>query len=133
VALAAGDHALALHLLQSALVHGNTLLLQRVLAEPAGPPRLAEADRRALPPLCWSNVTPSGRFRLELDRHLDPAPLAGRRTGPSSRGAGAALGAAGAGSGRCRTNERFCDGPPRPTAGGRGRVQNPCPQSTSQN
>ena len=69
---------LTLHLLQSALVHVNTLLLQRVLAEPAWPPRLAESDRRALTPLFWSNVNPYGRFRLEMDRHLDLAPLAGR-------------------------------------------------------
>src|SRR6266542_5642470 len=42
---------LALHLLQSALVLVNTLLLQKVLAEPAWPPRLSAADRRALTPL----------------------------------------------------------------------------------
>jgi TnpA family transposase len=81
---------LALHLLQSALVHVNTLLLQRVLAEPAWPPRLAEADRRALTPLFWSNVNPYGRFRLEMDRHLDLAPLAGLLTDPSPGGPGPA-------------------------------------------
>ena len=86
---------LALHLLQSALVHVNTLLLQRVLAEPAWPPRLVEADRRALTPLFWSNVNPYGRFRLEMDRHLDLAPLAGLPTDPSSRGAGPAAWAGG--------------------------------------
>jgi TnpA family transposase len=81
---------LALHLLQSALVHVNTLLLQRVLAEPAWPPRLAEADRRALTPLFWSNVNPYGRFRLEMDRHLDLAPLAGLLADASPGGAGTA-------------------------------------------
>jgi TnpA family transposase len=76
---------LALHLLQSALVHVNTLLLQRVLAAPAWPPRLTAADRRALTPLFWSHVNPYGRFRLEMDRHLDvlaPAAVAGLLGGP---------------------------------------------------
>ena len=72
---------LALHLLQSALVHVNTLLLQRVLAEPAWRERLSDADRRALTPLFWSNVNPYGRFRLDMERHLDlevqPAGLPG--------------------------------------------------------
>jgi hypothetical protein len=86
---------LALHLLQSALVHVNTLLLQRVLAEPAWPPRLAAADRRALTPLFWSNVNPYGRFHLEMDRHLDLAPLASLLGGPprSVDGPGGAAGA----------------------------------------
>jgi TnpA family transposase len=38
---------LALHLLQSALVHINTILLQRVLKDPAWAGRLTDADRRA--------------------------------------------------------------------------------------
>ena len=42
---------LALHLLQPALVHDNTLLMQRVLDEPARAGSLAAVDRRALPPL----------------------------------------------------------------------------------
>ncbi len=62
---------LALHLLQSALVHVNTLLLQRVLAEPEWQERLSNIDRRALTPLFWSNVNPYGRFRLDMERHLD--------------------------------------------------------------
>ena len=49
---------LALHLLQSALVHVNTLLMQRVLDEPARAAELTDADRRALSPLYWSHVTP---------------------------------------------------------------------------
>jgi TnpA family transposase len=36
---------LALHLLQSALVHVNTLLLQSVLAEPAWRERLSDVDQ----------------------------------------------------------------------------------------
>ena len=72
---------LALHLLQSALVHINTLLVQRVLAEPDWAERLSEVDRRALTALFWSNANCYGRFRLDMDRHLDlevaPAGLPG--------------------------------------------------------
>ena len=41
---------LALHLLQSSLVHVNTLLMQLVLAEPKWVDLLTEADRRAHSP-----------------------------------------------------------------------------------
>jgi hypothetical protein len=64
---------LALHLLQSALVHVNTLLLQNVLDDPAWAGRLTAADRRALNPLFWSHVNPYGRFRLDMDTRLDLA------------------------------------------------------------
>jgi hypothetical protein len=62
---------LALHLLQSALLHVNTLLLQRVLAEPEWRDRLSDADRRALTALFWSNANPYGRFRLDMEHYLD--------------------------------------------------------------
>lgn len=62
---------LALHLLQSSLVHINTLLLQRVLAEPAWAKKLSDEDRRGLTALFWSNVNPYGTFRLEMDKRLD--------------------------------------------------------------
>jgi TnpA family transposase len=62
---------LALHLLQSALVHVNTLLMQRVLDEPDHAGRLTAADRRALSPLYWSHVNPYGTFRLDMERRLD--------------------------------------------------------------
>ncbi len=62
---------LALHLLQSALVHVNTLFVQRVLADQAWGDRLAEPDRRALTPLFWNPVNPYGRFELDMDRQLD--------------------------------------------------------------
>jgi hypothetical protein len=67
---------LALHLLQSALVHLNTLLLQRVLAEPAWGDRLTVEDRRALSPLFWSHVNPYGTFRLDMNTHLELDPIA---------------------------------------------------------
>ncbi|WP_425314849.1 Tn3 family transposase [Streptomyces agglomeratus] len=62
---------LALHLLQSALVHVNTLLVQQVLAEPAWASRLSVEDRRGLTALFWSNINPYGTFRLDMDKRLD--------------------------------------------------------------
>jgi Tn3 transposase DDE domain len=62
---------LALHLLQSALVHINTILVQRVLQEPQWADRLADEDRRGLTPLFWSTINPNGTFRLDMDRRLD--------------------------------------------------------------
>jgi len=67
---------LALHLLQSVVVHINTLLLQRVLTDNHWTEQLGEADRRGITPLFWSNFNPYGRFELDLDRHLDLAPAA---------------------------------------------------------
>jgi TnpA family transposase len=63
---------LALHLLQSALVFVNTLLLQRILADQ--PIQLTTEDRRAITPLFWTHVRPYGTFQLHLDRHLDLDP-----------------------------------------------------------
>ncbi|NWF31334.1 Tn3 family transposase, partial [Streptomyces sp. PKU-EA00015] len=64
---------LALHLLQSSLVHVNTLLLQQVLAEPAWAKKLSDEDRRGLTALFWSNINPYGTFRLDMDKRLDLA------------------------------------------------------------
>ncbi|MFF0016221.1 Tn3 family transposase [Streptomyces sp. NPDC005374] len=61
----------ALHLLQSSLVHINTLLLQQVLAEPAWAKKLSDKDRRGLTALFWSNTNPYGTFRLDMDKRLD--------------------------------------------------------------
>ena len=62
---------LALRLLQSALVHVNTLLVQRVLADADCRDRLSSDVRRGLTPLFWSHVNPYGRFRLDMEAHLD--------------------------------------------------------------
>ncbi|WP_143847339.1 Tn3 family transposase, partial [Nocardiopsis sp. JB363] len=64
---------LCLHLLQSALVYVNTLLLQRVLEDPAWAGRLTPEDRRALNPLFWTHINPYGRFNLDMDKRLDLA------------------------------------------------------------
>jgi hypothetical protein len=69
---------LALHLLRSALVHINTLLLQAVLKVPEFHDSIGNDERRALTPLLWSHVNPYGRFRLNMDTHLD---LSGSSTG----------------------------------------------------
>ena len=62
---------LCLHLLQSALVHLNTLLVQRVLTEPVWAERLVEEDRRGLTRCSGPTSTPTGNFQLDLDHHLD--------------------------------------------------------------
>ncbi|MFF2230832.1 Tn3 family transposase [Streptomyces anulatus] len=64
---------LALHLLQSALVDVNTLLLQDILSEEKWQRRLTDADRRALSPLFWTHVNPCGRFELDMNHRLDLA------------------------------------------------------------
>ncbi|WP_228566901.1 Tn3 family transposase [Nocardia sp. SYP-A9097] len=62
---------LALHLLQSAMVHINTLLLQAVLEDPEFHDLVGDDERRAMSPLFWSNINPYGRFRLDMDTRLD--------------------------------------------------------------
>ncbi len=61
---------LALHLLQSAMVLVNTMLLQNVLNDPAWSARLGPADRRALSQLFWTNIKPYGEIRLDMTRRL---------------------------------------------------------------
>jgi TnpA family transposase len=76
---------LALHLLQSALVHVNTLLLQDILREQKWQKRLTDADRRALSPLFWTHVNPYGRFELDMNSHLALATVATMVPGPPHR------------------------------------------------
>lgn len=79
---------LAPHLLQSALVHVNTLLTQQVLAEPKWADRLTDADRRGLSPLFWTHVNPYGRFELDMNSRLDldfAAAVPGQRTDEPQR------------------------------------------------
>jgi TnpA family transposase len=63
--------ALALHLLQSAVAYVNTVLIQRVLADPAWAARLTDADRRGLSALFWTHINLYGRFQLDMTSHLD--------------------------------------------------------------
>ncbi|WP_338145719.1 Tn3 family transposase [Streptomyces scabichelini] len=76
---------LALHLLQSSLVHVNTMLVQRVLADPKWASKLTEADRRALSPLFWTHVNPYGRFELDMTSRLDLDLAATAATAPGPR------------------------------------------------
>ena len=64
---------LALHLLQSALVHINTLLLQTVLTDPPFRNLMGDNERRGLSALFWSNINPYGRFLLDMTKRLDLA------------------------------------------------------------
>jgi Tn3 transposase DDE domain len=66
-----GVSMLAMHLLQSALVLVNTLLLQHVLGDPDWAGRLTDADLRGLTPLFWANINPYGTFHLEMALRLD--------------------------------------------------------------
>lgn len=52
-------------------MHINTLLLQAVLEVPEFHDSIGDGERRALTPLFWSHVNPYGRFRLNMDTHLD--------------------------------------------------------------
>jgi len=65
-----GVSVLATHVLPSALVLLNTLLVQKVLAEPEWAGRLTHADVRGLTPLFWSNINPYGTFYLDLAHRL---------------------------------------------------------------
>jgi hypothetical protein len=62
---------LALHLLQSSLVHVNIQLIQAVLRDPAWAERLTAEDRRGLSPLFWTHINPYGRFYLDMNTRLD--------------------------------------------------------------
>lgn len=62
--------ALSLHLLQICLVYVNTLLIQRVLAEPQQFQQMKKEDLRALTPLMYSHITPYGVFRLDLSERM---------------------------------------------------------------
>ena len=61
---------LALHLLQMCLVYVNTLMLQRVLAEPAWWNLMRPEDFRALSPLIYTHINPYGVFDLDLSTRL---------------------------------------------------------------
>ena len=61
---------LSLHLLQLCLVYVNTLMIQRVLAEPTWRQRMQVVDYRALSPLIYAHINPYGRFDLDMDKRL---------------------------------------------------------------
>lgn len=61
---------LALHLLQVSLVYINTLMIQRVLADPSWERDLTPEDLRALTPLIYGHVNPYGTYHLDMDARL---------------------------------------------------------------
>ncbi|MFE0200932.1 transposase, partial [[Kitasatospora] papulosa] len=68
---------LALHLLQTALVFVNTLMIQDMLAGPEWADVLTDEDKRALTPLFWMHIQPYGEVRLNMGSRLQlavPAP-----------------------------------------------------------
>ena len=82
---------LALHLLQSSLVHINILLLQEVLKEPKWADRLTEADRRALSPLFWTPRQSVRKVRVGHEPQRGPGvrePARDAARAPSRRFAG---------------------------------------------
>jgi TnpA family transposase len=62
---------LALHLLQNCLVYVNTMMLQRILSEPAWAARMAAEDWRGLTPLIYAHINPYGWFDPDLTRRID--------------------------------------------------------------
>ncbi len=61
---------LSLHLLQACLVYINTLMIQRVLAEPIWWNRMQPEDLRGLTPLIYSHINPYGYFELNMATRL---------------------------------------------------------------
>jgi TnpA family transposase len=61
---------LALHLIQNCMVYINTLMIQKVLAQPHWHRRLTPRDYAALTPLIWEHVNPYGRFDLDMNARL---------------------------------------------------------------
>lgn len=84
---------LVLHLLQSALVHMNTLLVQTVLEASEFHDGMVEAERRGLSPLFWTHIDPYGRFRLDMNTRLD-------LTAPAAQASAGGVGGWPAGPGR---------------------------------
>ena len=62
---------LALHLIQNCMVYVNTLMIQKVLAQPHWQGRFTPRDYAALTPLIWEHVNPYGRFDLDMNSRLD--------------------------------------------------------------
>jgi Tn3 transposase DDE domain len=52
------------------MVYINTLMIQKVLAQPHWHGRLTPRDYAALTPLIWEHVNPFGRFDLDMNARL---------------------------------------------------------------
>jgi len=58
------------HILQITLISINTLLIQRVLADPKQFQKMKQEDWRALTPLIYRHVNSYGMFRLDMHEHM---------------------------------------------------------------
>jgi len=61
---------LSLHLIQNCMVYINTLMIQKILAQPHWQGRMTLRDYAALTPLIWEHVNPYGRFDLDMTARL---------------------------------------------------------------
>ena len=61
---------LALHLLQVSMVYVNTLMLQKVLAEPGWHGAMEARDYKALSPLVYGHVNPYGIIELDMTSRI---------------------------------------------------------------
>lgn len=61
---------LSLHLIQNCMVYINTLMIQKILAQPHWQGRMTPRDYAALTPLIWEHVNPYGRFDLDMTARL---------------------------------------------------------------
>lgn len=57
---------LCLHIVQAAMVHINTLMIQNVLRDPEWSAALSKTDYRALTPLFWAHAAMHGEFKLNM-------------------------------------------------------------------
>jgi hypothetical protein len=60
----------ALHLIQNCMVYVNTLMIQKVLAQPHWQGKLTPRDYAALTTLISDHVNPYGRFDLDMNSRL---------------------------------------------------------------
>jgi TnpA family transposase len=61
---------LSLHLIQNCMVYINTLMIQKLLAQPHWQGKFTPRDYAALTPLIWDHVNPYGRFDLDMNTRL---------------------------------------------------------------
>ncbi len=62
---------LSLHMIQNCMVYINTLMIQKVLAQPHWQGKMTPRDYAALTPLIWEHVNPYGRFDLDMNMRLN--------------------------------------------------------------
>jgi TnpA family transposase len=61
---------LSLHLIQNCMVYVNTLMIQKLMAQPHWQGKFTLRDYAALTPLIWEHVNPYGRFDLDMNARL---------------------------------------------------------------